>query len=517
MDAITPVGAMIKPPAPINPIQTLSGLLGLKQQQLALQTGQQQLSSATSQATVAGQTAKENQAGASLLSDPVGNGILDSSGNPTPNAEQIILRAMPTTGATHYSQIVAAAQKKIEFNSAVNHLRSTERAEVGNTVAGAAADPNSTPQSVIAQLKALVQSKEGTPEYAHFQQIASTAETLMQAQQAKQEASGQIIPSGQEAWRQGALQLGRTLLGAAGVVGANGIATPQAVNINLGGKQVQGTQAPALAGGALTQASSEASTLTPQIFTPPGGGPPSVVGGTYGTKGETPGQPVGNGPPPSAVDWHNFGEYNNNLNTRVRIATDVEPIVTETENALSAIRNKAGSSQRAAIAKSLQAMGAPEGLVDAVAGGDLGKTQAAEKMLFQTTLMGLRQAMQGDPARVAEFNEANKVFPNIDTDPRAKKFLLNFIADRAQRDYAEQQALNVARKDGTFNPVTWQGDYQRELRQHEVSGTPQNQVPEIPASAKSPYKAPSQEALEYFHAHPESAPYFKKHYGFIPQ
>lgn len=296
MDAITPVGAMIKPPPQQNPIQTLSGILGLKQQQLALQTGQQQLASQTAQATVSQQTARENQAGAQLLSDPVGNGILDKNGNPTPDAENIILRAMPTTGPDHYSAIVSAAQKKLEFNASVNKLRSTERAEIGQTIAGAAADPHSSLQSVEAQLQALVESKKGTPEYQNYQTIAGTTLQMMEHQSQAQGARGQIIPNGQEAWRNVALQTGRTLLGASGLVGPEGLATPKRGNIDLGGKQVQGTFAPVLAGGGFTPATQAPNTLAPTIAINPVTHAPGAVGGPYGT----PPAPFASGPPGAA-------------------------------------------------------------------------------------------------------------------------------------------------------------------------------------------------------------------------
>jgi hypothetical protein len=93
--------------------------------------------------------------------------------------------------------------------------------------------------------------------------------------------------------------------------------------------------------------------------------------------------------------------------------------------------------------------------------------------------------MQGDPARVSEFNSAEQVFPSIGTDPRATKNVLNFMTQQAQRDYAEQQALTTARKAGTFNPSTWQADYQRQLRAGQVPGVPPGQVPIEGGGAKA--------------------------------
>ena len=229
MDGIQPVGEAIRPPDPLGGLKAYSGILGLKQQQLALQTGQAGLQTAQSQATVAKQTAKENQNLAQLLQDPVGNGIVDAQGNPTSSAEQIVLKAAPTTGADHYSAIVNAAQKKLQFNTSVNNLRTTERAEIGNTIGGAAADPNATASSIGAQIDGLVESKKDTPVYQDYLTIANSAKQLLNHSEQTQQQTGQIVPPEQSMVRNNGLTLARTLLGAAGTVGAGGIGNPQGI------------------------------------------------------------------------------------------------------------------------------------------------------------------------------------------------------------------------------------------------------------------------------------------------
>ena len=64
--------AGIIPPDPNRGIQTLSGILGLRQQQQQLQTGAAGVQSAQAKATVDTQNANENQNLAKLLADPVG-------------------------------------------------------------------------------------------------------------------------------------------------------------------------------------------------------------------------------------------------------------------------------------------------------------------------------------------------------------------------------------------------------------------------------------------------------------
>jgi hypothetical protein len=172
--------------------------------------------------------------GAWLLSDPFGNGLVDSDGNPTKDAQKLIMQAMPTTGAQHYEGLLNGAKAKVEFNRSVNNLSSDERNEVNGVIAGVAADPNATKDDAKAQLDAYVESKKGTPVYNDVKRIAGTSQQIMDHTQATQDQAGQIIPPGKEAWRNAGLTLGRTVIGAPAVVGAGGIATPQQANTGAG-------------------------------------------------------------------------------------------------------------------------------------------------------------------------------------------------------------------------------------------------------------------------------------------
>ena len=112
------IGADVIPPNPMAGINAYSGILGIQQQKLALQTGQAELQTAQAQATVAQRTAKENQNLAQLVQDPIGNGIIDKDGNsrpPMPNRS--FLGLPPTTGASHYADIVNAAQKRLNLTT----------------------------------------------------------------------------------------------------------------------------------------------------------------------------------------------------------------------------------------------------------------------------------------------------------------------------------------------------------------------------------------------------------------
>lgn len=247
-DPFTPVASGIIPPDPNQPLRTLSNILGIRQQRQTLETGEYTQASAQAESQIAQQNAKEKQAGAQLLSDPVGNGLVDGDGNPTKDAQTIIMRSMPTTGSQHFADIVKAAGTKVEFNKSVNNLRSGERQEIYDATAGAAAGAQS-PDEVTGAIDNLVESKKGTPVYNDYKTIGETTKHIVTHSDEQQKKQGKIIPPGQEAWRSTALNVGRQVLGAPGVVGAGGVAAPQQAQVDTGGQIQPGTTAPALQGG----------------------------------------------------------------------------------------------------------------------------------------------------------------------------------------------------------------------------------------------------------------------------
>ena len=229
----------IQPPDPNNTFNSLakilgnaSGILGVRQQQQALQTGQFAQQSAKAKATVDTQSANENQARAQLLSDPVKNGIVDENGNPTPDAQKIVMRAAPTTGQDHYEKILNAANTKVQFNSAVNTLRAQDRAELAQAAGGVAARAQS-PQDIADSLDQVVESKQGTPEYGNYQTIAGTMKQAIGHLAAKT-AANNPVPAGQEPWRIGAQNMAASILPAGASVGAGGLGTPEAVQTGAG-------------------------------------------------------------------------------------------------------------------------------------------------------------------------------------------------------------------------------------------------------------------------------------------
>jgi len=238
------------PPDPQQGLNTLSKIMTLGQQGLGIRGQQSQNQSLAAKATIDTQTAKENQALAGLMSDPIKNGLVDQDGNPTKDAQTIIMRAAPTTGSAHTSALLDAATKKVGFNSAVNSLRTSERSEIASTVAGAASGAQQ-PSDVTDAIDNLVASKKGTPEEGNYQTIANTAKAAINHLASKTSGSNPP-PAGQEPWRQGALNIGRSVLPPAQTVGAGGIAAPQGATQETPTGIQAGTTAPALQGGAFT-------------------------------------------------------------------------------------------------------------------------------------------------------------------------------------------------------------------------------------------------------------------------
>ena len=119
-------------------------------------------------------------------------------------------------------------------------------AEVASTVGGAAAGAGS-PQDVTDALDNLVASKKGTPEEAHYRTIADTAKQAVLHLADKTNGSNPP-PAGQEPWRQGALNISRSILPASGTVGAGGIAAPTTGVQNLGETNQPVVQAPCITG-----------------------------------------------------------------------------------------------------------------------------------------------------------------------------------------------------------------------------------------------------------------------------
>jgi hypothetical protein len=223
----------VNAPDPNQSLNTLSQVLSMGQKGLAIQGQKSENISKAAQATVAQQSATENQNLAKLMSDPVGNGLVDGDGNPTKDAQRIVMQAAPTTGSQHYSDLVNAATNKVKFNGALNDLRSSERQEVLQNYAGAAAGADS-PDDIKAVGAQLLASKKGTPEEGNYRDIVNGLNEQMDLMTKHQNMSGKLIPPGQELWRSAVLNATRAGLPEGQTVGPGGLATPQQAQTGAG-------------------------------------------------------------------------------------------------------------------------------------------------------------------------------------------------------------------------------------------------------------------------------------------
>jgi len=456
---MTPVATQIQPPA--SGLGMLSSILQFKQQQQNLQTGQYRQQEAAAESNQAQQQNTELQAGAMFTKNAADNPAYwneDGSLN-VGKFQKGFMAVAPIYGAQYLGQMTANANGSVENRKALLNLGADQQQKAAGYFAAIAAKPGATSDDL---LDAAEQAR-GLSDDPGYQRTVDRM--LMHAPQTAMLSSDKASDAVRQYARQVAIQANSP---------QTSTVTPNPAEVQTKqGVQLINTNPLAPEGAGTPMGHPVLNATPPAIVTPPGGIPTFT-----GPGGANPRQ-VGSsgGVNPTSQDWENFGAYNANLNSRVRIASDSIPRIEAAEQALSAIKSGAGAETYAKWARRLQAIGAPQALVDAVGNGNLGAAQEAEKYLFQTTFSGLRQSMQGDPARVAEFQAAEQIFPSIGTDPRAAHDVLNFMKQQGQRDFAEQQALTKARKDGTFNPATWESDYQEQLRAGKVPGVPSSQVP----------------------------------------
>jgi hypothetical protein len=168
----------------------------------------------------------------------------------------------------------------------------------------------------------------------------------------------------------------------------------------------------------------------------------------------TVGQPATTGQVnPSTQGVSNFGEYQKDLTNRVAAGTQIDSRLNEVEDLMSKFKPGAGARTYADIARKLQAVGAPQDLVDKIAGGDLSAAQSFNKFMAQIVTQGVAQA-SGGGSTANIMNEYVKNNPDISTDPRALQRFIDFAHKQNNMSYEEQQILLDKIKNKQFNPDT---------------------------------------------------------------
>lgn len=204
-----PVADQITSPNPNQTIQTLSGLVGLAQQQQNLQTGQYAQQQQQSSAQQSQQQMSERQLLQQTLltgKDPDGNSIKGADGQPDPVAmSQFAGKYLPLTGQDVTQHIIATQQNKLQLNDGVRTLGQNYRNDISGIIGAGigASDPSvisngldayaqQNPQAagVIANAKTMLQGiSPSTPQpqrdmaLKHVQMLMQPAATTAQQQQ----------------------------------------------------------------------------------------------------------------------------------------------------------------------------------------------------------------------------------------------------------------------------------------------------------------------------------------------
>jgi hypothetical protein len=164
---------------------------------------------------------------------------------------------------------------------------------------------------------------------------------------------------------------------------------------------------------------------------------------------------------PTTPGVQNFNDYQKDLTTRVAGATQVEMRLNEAEDLMKKFKAGAGARTYVDIAQKLQAVGAPQGLVDAVAKGDLSAAQSLNKFIAQTVTASIGQ-MQGNPT-ANMMNDYLKNNPDISSDPRALERFFEFGHKQNAIPIEEQNFLLEKSRNKVLNPDTHVAEAQQHI------------------------------------------------------
>lgn len=169
-----PVAAGITPPNSQQSVQTLSGLMGIAQQQQALQQGQQQLQVGAGQVQQAQQQQQERQLLQTTMAtgkDPDGNPIKGANGEVDPTAlAGFANKYLPLTGQGVQQGIIQTLNNRVQLNDTVRGLGQNYRNDISGIVRSGIGSQD--PSSVSAGLDAYAkQNPDAAPSIAHAQAL----------------------------------------------------------------------------------------------------------------------------------------------------------------------------------------------------------------------------------------------------------------------------------------------------------------------------------------------------------
>lgn len=213
IDASIPLG--VKPPDMMGQI---SGLLGIQQQQQALQ--QQQAQAQQAQMDLA-----ERNAAVGLLKDPDAAGFMGADGVIDPaKAIPAILKAAPRTGGAFIEPIMAGFRAQLDVQQAAQDLNRSIREDVNAGLSAAAANPAATFGDLLVAADLI---KEQNPK------AAGAVNSMLKY----------LKPDDpMEATRKRLTMFARTVLGAPEMAGPSGLLTPEVKTLDVGGSLHPGAQ-----------------------------------------------------------------------------------------------------------------------------------------------------------------------------------------------------------------------------------------------------------------------------------
>jgi hypothetical protein len=184
---------------------------------------------------------------------------------------------------------------------------------------------------------------------------------------------------------------------------------------------------------------------------------------------------------PTTPGVQNFNDYQKDLTNRVAGGTQIDLRLNEAENLMKQFKPGAGARTYVDIAQKLQAIGAPQDLVDKVAKGDLAAAQSMNKFIAQSVTAGIG-SMQGNPT-ANMMNDYLKNNPDIASDPRALQRFFDFAHKQNEMAYEEQNFLTNKIKNKEFNPDTHVNEAQQHILNTFVK--PQQNKPSVTPVAKA--------------------------------
>lgn len=193
MPDMTPVGNTIIPPNPQTGIQTMSGILGLKQQQQALETGQFTQQTAQADAQQAQQKNAELQKAQSLALQGAKSGRY-TKGDGTFDRQKMaedISTVAPTYGQGVAGQLLSQANEVVANQQAHQNLTVSQKKEMGDTFASLAADSSVDNSKFIDAVEKLRQAHSGDPNFSRLLTSMTTHYPGTASPQAQQQLLGQ--------------------------------------------------------------------------------------------------------------------------------------------------------------------------------------------------------------------------------------------------------------------------------------------------------------------------------------